>query len=445
MRGKRKEKRSLFERIFRRKPKESGNYRPMMLLNGYSPTFITFSGNAYESDVVRSAVDAIARNAAKLKPRHIRRTDGRIEHINSPIERMLSIRPNPYMSSYDFYYKIVTLWCMKNNSFVYIHHDDNGRVAGFYPLDYSHIEFLEISDNPDSPLFVRFRFLGGQQLTTEYSNIIHLRRFFYTNDLFGEPNDKAITSTLELINTTNQGIINAVRQSASLRGLLKFTSALRPEDIKKQADLFVEDYLTIANQGGIAAIDSKSEYIELKNDPKMVDDEQMKLVEQKVYKYFGINENIIMANYTEDQWNSFYESVLEPMSLMMSQEFTSKLFSDQSINRGNEIIFEANRLQYASNRTKIEVITTLMDRGMLTKNEALDIFNLPPIPDGDKRIMSLNFIDADEASKYQLGKAGLQDQAQEVQQEKGGENDDNPESGEEGTDEPDRDSRGRVW
>lgn len=394
------EKRSLFNMIFGSKPKQYQNATTMRMLNNFAPVFSDFGSNAYDSDVVRAAVDAIARNAAKLKPRHVRRGDGQTVQAGSSLERLLSIRPNPHMDTYSFLYKVVTQLYLKNNSFIMIDWDkSNGSVKALYPINASMVELVEF----EKEIFVKFRFLSGQSVTLPYTDVIHLKRFFYSNDLYGETSDTAILPTLELINTTNQGIINAVKSSAFLRGLLKFQSMLKPEDMKKQRDLFVADYLDITNNGGIASTDAKADYIELKNDPKMIDGKTMELIEDKVNKYFGISSAIVKSDYSEDQWNAFYESVIEPIALQLSLEFTAKVFSQREQGFGNEIIFESNRLQYASNKTKISLVESLMDRGLITINEARDVFNMSPIPDGDKRLVSLNYVDASVQNEYQLG------------------------------------------
>lgn len=373
-----------------------GNRRPneqqqtlLRMLNGFNPTFSPFSGDAYDSDVVRAAVDAIARNAAKLRPKHIRTTTDGIQETQSHIERLLSVRPNPYMSAYDFLYKVVTLLYLQNNAFIFIDWDETGTtVRGFYPIPASVVEFLESPRGQTTPN-VRFRFLGGQSVVLPYDQLAHLRRFFYRNDLYGETSDRALTPTLELISTTDQGIANAVKSSASLRGILKFTQILKPEDMKKQRDMFVKDYLDITNNGGVAATDAKADYVPLNSDPKMVDGEQMQQIKDKVYSYFGVNEKIVKSNYTEDEWNAFYESVIEPIAIQLSLELTAKCFTDRERGFGNAIVFESNRLQYASMKTKLE-LREMVDRGAMTPNEWRAALNMVPIEGGDKPIRRLD-------------------------------------------------------
>ncbi|GIW49198.1 MAG: hypothetical protein KatS3mg079_674 [Caloramator sp.] len=402
--GENMEKRSLFEKIFGNKSQTKEEYTQLKLLNSYIPTFTPFGDEIYNSDIVRAAVDTIARNAAKLKPKHIRRINGEIIPQDSNIQRLLQYRPNPYMDAYTFYYKVITQLYLKNNSFIYIDTDNQGIVRGFYPINASNVELLENRNG----IFVRFSFLGGEKVVLPYESLIHLRRHFYKHDFYGETNDSALIPTLELINTTNQGIINAIKSSASLRGILKLAQAmLKPEDIKKERDRFVNEYLDITNNGGVAALDAKADYIPLDNNPKIIDKDQMNHIKQAVYDYFGVNENIIQSKYSEDEWNAFYESVIEPIAIQMSLEFTSKLFTEREQGFGNEIIFEANRLQYASTKTKVQLINTMMPLGILTINEAREILNLAPVEDGDKRLVSLNFVNAQIQDQYQLGGDGI--------------------------------------
>jgi HK97 family phage portal protein len=382
-----KEKRGLFEMIFGRRPREPQGVAQLQTLNGFMGSYVfqAFGSDPYASDVVRSTVHAIASNAAKLKPKHIRRVGGKIIPQLSTIERLLQTRPNPHMNAYDFYYKIVTCLLLKNNEFIFVQ-ADGPNVIGFYPVNYSSAEFLE----SQGELFLRFRFGMGKEAILPYADIIHLRRHYYDNDLTGESNNKALLPTLELINTTNQGIANAIKSSAHLRGLLKFTQAMmKPEDIKKQRDDFIADYMDVANNGGIAALDAKADYTELKSEPKLINGPQMELIEQKVYKYFNVNKAIVMSEYDEDQWNAFYESVIEPLALQLSLEFTSKLFTGRERGLGHELIWEANRLQYASISTKLSLMQ-MVDRGALTPNEWREAFNLAPVEGGDKPIRRLD-------------------------------------------------------
>jgi HK97 family phage portal protein len=368
------------------------------MTSGFTPTFTSFGSDAYYSDVVRATINAIATHGAKLKPKHIRRVNGQVQQMDSAIETFLSVRPNPYMNAFDFLYKVITQLYLKNNAFILIQ-TEGFEVVGFYPINANNVEMLEVRDE----LYCKFRFQNGKEMTVPYSQVIHLRRFFNENDIYGESNS-ALLPTLELLHTTSEGISNAVKSSAHLRGILKFTTAmLKPEDMKKQVDDFVTQYMSINNNGGIAGIDSKADYQELKSNPILVNAEQMTAIEEKVFKYFNVNKKIVMSEATEEEFDAFYETVIEPISLQLSLEFTSKLFTDRERGFGNEIVFEANRLAFLSTKTKLDMIQQLIPLGLISINEAREILNLAPVEDGDKRLVSLNYVDASVQNEYQLG------------------------------------------
>jgi len=355
--------------------------------------FSAFSGNAYDSDPVRSAIDAIARNGAKLTPRHIRKMPGGITIPSSAIiEDLLQLRPNPYMNAYSFFYKVITQKFLRNNAFIYVDRPDGLTVAGLYPVVPTGVEFLESAGD----LFVKFYFGNGAHTVLPYDDIIHLRRFYADNDLLGEQS-QAFTAKLQAIQTADEGIAHAIETTANLKGIMKFNQMLKGDDMRAYKDKFVSDYLDLNENGsGIAAMDKK---------PTIIDKAQSDYLKQAVYEYYGVNDAIITSNYNEDQWNAFYEGVLEPLALEMGTEFTSKIFSGRQRGHGNRIFFEANRLQYASNQTKVNLVKEAAPYGVLSRNEIREIFNMSPLPD-DKRFQTLNVVDDEIARDYQMTKGG---------------------------------------
>lgn len=376
----------IFQKVFGKFTKAIGTFTRSIFMNGYAPIFTPFGDDAYASGVVRSTLDAIARNAAKLKPKHIRKVDGKIQSVESRIEYLLSVKPNPRMNAYAFLYKIITQLFSRSNAFFLINYSDTtGKVEGFYPIDYSRVEAVEVG----SDIYLKFNLRNGKILTIPYVDVVHLRRFFNTSEMFGEGNEVALLPTLELIQATNQGIINAIKTSAFVRGILKFTQNLNPLDLKKQKDDFVRDYMGVGNNGGVAATDVKADFTPLNGEPKIIDAKQMALIKQAINEYFGTNEKIVMSSYDEDEWNAFYESVIEPIAIQLSLELTAKVFTETEQAHGNQIIYEANRLQYASVTTKLNLMQ-MVDRGAMTPNEWREVFNMAPVEGGDEPIRRLD-------------------------------------------------------
>lgn len=386
---------SIFDKIFRRERSVTSSQ-----VIEETQSFSAFTGDAYSNDIFREGVDAIARNAGKLKGSHvIKYRDHDREEGDCKINRLLQVRPNPFMSAYDFIYKLVTRLYLYNNSFAYIDRDQRGNVVGLYPITASHVDLLS---DQNGRLFCGFLLRSGRQIILPYEDIIHLRRFFNDDDILGADNF-AIVPGLELAQTQNEGLVNGIKSGASIRGILKFTQIMSPEKLKAEKDAFITDYLEIGNDGGVVATDQKMDYQPIESKPIVLNADQTKAIRDKVFSYLGVTEAIVSSSYTEDQFSAFYESTIEPIATALSQEMTAKIFTEREQAFGNEIIFESGRLQFTSNSTKVNLIAQLVPLGLLTINQALEILNLPGVADGDRRLQALNMIDADQANKYQVG------------------------------------------
>lgn len=388
---------SILDRLF----KKERSVTTAKLITEPTAGFTGYNSDAYANDIFREAVDAIARNAGKLKGSHVVTYNGeRHETTDGRLNRLLQTRPNRYMSSYDFLYKLTTRLFLYNNAFAYIDRDERGNVRAFYPITATHVDIL--SDAAGS-LFCGFMLRDGREVTLPYDDIVHLRRFFNENEILGEDNT-AIASGIELAQTQNDGITSAIRAGASIRGILSFTQIMSPSKLKEEKDAFVKDYLELGNEGGVIATDQKMTYTPIDNKPVLLDADQAKEIKTKIYNYLGLTESIVNSSYTEDEYAAFYESTLEPIAIALSQEFTAKVFNDREQAFGNSIVFESGRLQFTSNKTKVSLIAQLAPYGLLTINQALEILNLPSVADGDKRLQALNMIDQSIATEYQLGK-----------------------------------------
>lgn len=389
------------------KQKQGDIYYQVKGINNFDSKFSDWNGNLYEIDIAKSAIHSIASNGAKLNPKHTRKSNGSLtEYPDIRIKRMLEY-PNPYMNIYDFLYKVVTHREEKNNAFIYF----NRKKYELYPISASMMELLETESGK---LFVRFTFRRGQKVVIPFQDLIIIRKHFNNNDLFGD-SDKALHNTMEVVNTVDQGIVKAVKRSASLRGLLKFKNILKENDIVDQTEKFTKNYLDMDNDGGIAAVDPRYDFEQLKTDSYVPNKPQMDACKERIYSYFGTNEKIIQSKFTEEEWEAFYENTIEPIALQLSMEFTKKIFSDREVGHGNLITFEANRLQYASNATKVNVARLLTDIGAATLDQILEIFNMAPIggEEGSRRVQTLNMVNANKADEYQVGKGGENNEPEE--------------------------------
>lgn len=395
-----KEKRSLFNIVFGKKKQQKVIEEQFKMFNSYESDFTTVGNNLYDSNIARECIDTIATHAAKLIPKHIQNSLS--NNIQGDINYLVGFQPNPIMTKFDFIYRLISMYYTDNNAFVYLDYDKDGMLIGLYPVLATQYSLYETDTG--MPL-LQFRFINGQTYTLPYEQLIHLRRFYNRNDIYGE-NNKILNSPIETANTANEGIRNAIKLANNLRGIIKHTNAmLKDKDIKESRDNFVRDFINMGNGSGIAALDAKSEFQELNLKPVLLDKDQLDQVNYNIFDYFRISENIVRSKFTSEEWNAFYESVIEPLAIQMSDAFTVKIFSKESIKKGHRIVFTANRLQYASLQDKINLLKTAGQLGMLKKDEGREIIDFEPLggEEGEKIIQSLNNIDSKIANKYQGG------------------------------------------
>ena len=371
--------RSIFKNIFgnNSNTKQPSTSTEIEIIDGRKAVFTRYNGDFVNDPDVITCVDTIARNAAKMHPVHLSYFSGKKRREQDKISNYVAKKPNELQNAYKFYYQVVSNLFFYNDSIIYVQRDENYKLTGLYPLDFSECKFYEYQGK----IWVKFKFGRKKERFVPYSDCIHLTRFNDLDGLVGG-SQRPLVKVLSFKHVLDEGIINAIKTTQSIRGILKSTkSILKPEDVKKMRDQFVKDFMDADNTTGIGGLDATTTFDPVELKPTVATAEQAKSIDNKILSYFGLNENIIQSKYNEDEWNAFYESVLEPIGIQMSLEFTDKIFTPTEKNYGHEIIFESNRLQYASNKTKIEILR--YGGNIFYVDELREVFNMAPLPDGE--------------------------------------------------------------
>ncbi len=374
------------------------------MLNGYTPSFNTYNGSIYEFELCRAAIDRYATFCSKLKPE----IKGRAYRN---LEKTLQFKPNPWMTTTQFLYRLATILKVNTTAFILpLYANDYETINGFFPLLPQRTEIIDVKGEP----WLRYKFVNGQTAAIEYSRVGVLTRFQYKNDFFGDGND-ALYPTINLLDTQKQSIINGVEQSAYLRFIARLQQVVNPSDLEKERAKFSSANLSSENTSGVLLFDSKyADVQQIESKPVWIDDKQMKLIQNNVFNYFGTNEAILQNKFNEDEWNAYYEGEIESFSLQLSLVMSNMLYTQKELAFDNEVLFTANRLQYASNETKLSVSQQLFDRGILTTNQVMDIWNLAHVEDGDKRYIRKEYAEimeidkqGDDESANQIGQQGI--------------------------------------
>ena len=366
----------LFESIFGTKKTEIKADSYFKALTAYSPVFHSWNGALYESELVRSAIDARARHIAKLK----------VEVIGSArpsLATKLKVRPNSFQTWYQFMYRLSTILDMHNTAFIVPVVDKYGDTVGMFPVLPTKCEILQTKDG--TPV-LRYEFADRQKGACYMSECGIMTKFQYKSDFFGERNT-ALNPTMDLIDMQGQGIKEAIKNGATYRFMARTNNFTKTEDLRKERQRFSdENFSKEAGAGGLLLFpNTYSDIQQIKTSPYTINPEERKMIQDNVYNLYAVNEDIIQSKAIGDKWNSFYESVVETFAIQFSEVTTGMFFSDREQAYGAKLVATSNRLQYMSNSDKLKVSAQMADRGLMTINEIRDIWNLPPVEDGDVR------------------------------------------------------------
>lgn len=410
-----------FDRL-RRKPPKTQKWA--QTLNGYAPVFSQFGTNIYASDVVQQAIKCIVDEMKKLNPAHIRYNGNDPVPVNDDIQTVLN-NPNPLMTTSEFLEKILWLLLLNYNAFVlptyYIWEDEKGiqkrKYSGLYPLKPTQVDFIE---DGSGRMYVKMRFENNFETTVPYDDLIHIKYNYSVNeymggDASGQPDHTALLKTLELNDTLLKGIAKAMNSSYAVNGVVKYNTML--DDGKIEAALKELERKLNNSESGFLPLDLKAEYTPLQHEIKLVDEETLKFIDEKILRNWGVPLSILTGDYTKSQYEAFYQKTLEPLIISISQAFTKKLFTDRERSFGNRIELYPKDLIFMTVEQTLEMVNLLSNTGSIYENEKRVAFGLRPLPELEgKRYMSLNWVDMDIANQYQVGKNKEEGEADEPEE-----------------------------
>ena len=374
------------------------------LMQQIGNNYISWNGTIYDSDIVRSCIRPKVKATGKLVAKHLRDVVDAEGHHELKVNPSNAIRfildePNPLMTGQMLQEKLATQLCLNSNAFALIIRDDYGSPMEIYPIIARTVDAVY-----DSAGRLRLKFTLNNNKVYEfpYEDIIHLRQDFNENDIFGTPIAPVLVPLLDVVTTTDQGVINAIKNSSIIRWLLKFTNSMRKEDLKSQAKDFADNFLATSEGMGVAAVDAKADAQQINPTDYVPNAAQMDRTTKRIFDLFNTNDAIVSSKYTEEQYNSYFDAEVEPVLIQLGGEYTRKLFTRRERVFGNKIVFEASAWDSASISTKLN-LQAMVDRGALTPNEWRATLNLAPVPGGDDPIRRLDTAAVDNSEKSTEG------------------------------------------
>ena len=377
----------VFEKLFPRpriKKQVNGYFQ---LLDGYTPIFTNWDGGVYEMEMTRSCIHTFANHCSKLMPTV---TGADIRGVKA----MLNSRPNPFMTGAQFVYKVATIYDAQNTCFIIPILDKFDRLVGYYPINPMRTEVIDVGGEP----WLRYKFANGKSAAIELARCGVVSKYLYKNDIKGETNS-ALMPTLQLLNVQNQGIAEGIKNSASFRFMATVNNFTKGRDLANERKNWVDENLG-SDSGGLALFPNTYTNVQqIQSSAKIVDADQMKIIQTRVLNYFGCNEDVLQNKTVGDAWSAYYEGKIEPFALQLSQAMTVMTYTNNEQKRGNAIVWSSNRLQYMTNADKLQVSSQMFDRGILSTNDVMEIWNLPHVPDGDKRYIRKEYTEVSQLNQ----------------------------------------------
>lgn len=387
----------LFSKLFGNKPEPQGQYvGEYKLLDGYKPVFHRWDGSIYESELVRAAINAIATQCGKLQVV--------IQGAAKPaLQTKLRRAPNELQTWSQFMARLASILYIHNTAFIVPVYDMYGEVSGIYPVLPDKCEVVGYKTKGTVVPYLRYTFRWNETAAIELENVGIMTRFQYRHDLFGETNH-ALIPTMDLISMQDQGIKEGLKNGASFRWVARTNNFIKTEDLKKERLRFsAANFAKDAEGGGLLLFpNTYSDIQQVKSNPFIVDADQSKLIRESVFDYFNVNEDVIQSKAYGDAWSAFYESVIEPFAVQFSEVMTKMLFTFREQASGSRIVATANRLQYMTNADKLNVSAQMMDRGLMTRNEIREIWNLPPVDGGDEMMIRAEYVNANSQANQEV-------------------------------------------
>ncbi len=347
-----------------------------------------FHGELIDIDAVVACIDALARNLAKMRLTAIRQVKDSVAvtETTSDVARVLK-KPNPYMTQYDFIYKVAALYYASNNVFIWPEYED-GKLVALWPINYTRFKLFD----KDGIKVARFELHHNHYYTVPYSDLIHLRNHYFNDELYGDENSP-FSPIAELMHAQNQGIIEGIKSSALIRGLLIAVGVMKEEDITKARERFIEENLDAKNNGGVMIIDGKFDYKNIESKPYIIDADTRNQTRQSTFDYFGVNEDFVQNKFTSEKYESVYEGKLEPFAIMFTDALTAFLFTERELGFGNEVHANMNKVKYQSTSAVVSIVNATKELGLFTRDEYREMLGYEPLgPErgGDEIMIATN-------------------------------------------------------
>ena len=375
-------------------------------LAGYGTRSAHINANIGDDSTCAAILDTNATHIARGQVVHVLKdADGRIRQIkrNSDYTKLF-MRPNPLMTAQEFKYAMAWQAQMTNTAFAWIRWDDRMRPVEIWPLVYLEFEIRQLVGRQGYAIALRTP--EGERITVSMEDLVILRRK-YDGATYAGGSNEALRGSIEVMQDMYSSLREAMRVSNKVHGLFTQKNAMLATKSAEQAQKdFAKRIKEAEDTGGIVALDATEQYTPLNVSTWAANAAQMKELEKRLYTYWRTPEDVVSNTASEQTMMNYFDAIVEPFWEEMGEAFTKALFTRREQDFGNAIMVTSAATTGASWATKLNIINSTKEIGLLTKNQYLELLGYPPVDDGDVAYVSLNYIKSTDMSKYQVGDDG---------------------------------------
>lgn len=316
------------------------------------------------------------------------------EVLDNDLIDKLEYSPNEVDSLQDILEKLVTNYKLYNNAYIIIDRDtkiyNENSINSFSKLkvitDYKDVKLIK---SKNGNILYEFNMkdkngVKGTKLVKPLNDVIHIKSDFIFNEYLGSSPQETIGTELKTINRHNVLNYDIIENAINPKYIIQAKSQLGNDTLK---DLFNEKVFNlreIIKKTGFIPLDSTMDLKQLTQyDNYKNDSEKIKDIQQVVMNYFGVNESILSNQFSEEEWNSFYEIQVLPIVKKISIAFTNAFIPFNLYKEGYRIEVDTSNVTYSTMDTKI-TYSSLVGQGIITPNEARKWLGLQTVKTGDK-------------------------------------------------------------
>lgn len=374
--------------------------------------------NSIKEITTYTCIKILSESLAKLPIKIYQDTENGKQKISNDYRyQLLKLRPNNYMSAYDFWKTLETNRNIHGNSYAYMDVANMGRnagqIMGLYPLKSEnmkvYVDDVGLLSGRNHVWYVYQDDMGNQQMFNS-DEILHFKGMTL-NGLIGLSTIETLRLTIENAKGASNFLNNSYKKGMQSSGILQYVGDLNEDGKTKLRDKFEQMTSGIINANRIAVMPLGIQYqpLSLKlTDAQFI--ENARLSVQQLTAAFGIklhqvNDQTKTSYASASESNrEFYTETLLAILTMYEQELTYKMFLPMELTAGYYTKFNADIILRADTKTRYEAYAIAVQNGFKAVNEIREMEEDSPKDGGDQLLVNGNMIPVTMAGQQYIKK-----------------------------------------